>query len=250
MLSQILKLKFSTCTGSQARGGHTRQQQVPLVWSQTGCKQDLELSRSYCIFFGFGTPPLHCSLTRVAPVRQQCHRKGPLLTTKAGPGEGHQNNWNDQRQHQFSFSVMLLQWCWPQSKYSKLFLQRKLNFFFLKLIKTEVWFWVFWQQELAVNMNKFFSWKVLPTFSNILPSLGPFCPEFSSFCPLSSSGQEKGCFGVFWGCFITYISRKGVCDGWVKNRGWVLVFWAKWDPTWAKWDPLGQFVWKVAKCAL
>ena len=76
------------------------------------------------------------------------------------------------------------------------------------------------------DMNNFFlpiSRKKNSHFSNILPSWGPNCPDYSSFCPLSSSGQKKGSFGVGLGvfCVCTYLQKGlGVCDGWVKIRGW------------------------------
>ena len=59
--------------------------------------------------------------------------------------------------------------------------------------------------------------------SNILPSCSAFCTEGSSFWPRSGSGQEKGWFGV----------PERVLWRLSKEQGFVVVFWAKWDPIWA-----------------
>ena len=51
---------------------------------------------------------------------------------------------------------------------------------------------------------------------------------------------------VTLGVLYNHIFSKGLCDGWVRNRGWGIwpvSFWAKWDPIWA-------IVRKVGKSAL
>ena len=88
-----------------------------------------------------------------------------------------------------------------------------------------------------------------------------FCPLLEMFCPLfkhiAQFRSGKGVFQVrkrgvlcgVGGVMCTYISQKGVCNGWVRTGvvGGVL---AKSDPIWVKRDPSGQFVRKVGKSAL
>ena len=57
---------------------------------------------------------------------------------------------------------------------------------------------------------------------------------------------------MFWGgvggVLCKYISQKGVCDCWVKNRVGSGIL-SKWDPIWAKWDPSGNLYEKWVKCS-
>ena len=74
-------------------------------------------------------------------------------------------------------------------------------------------------------MNKIF----LPTSRNFLPTFQTFCPlrvhfaqtvvHFARF-QLQARKRGLGFLECGWGCFVYVHTQKGVCDSWVKNRGW------------------------------
>ena len=83
--------------------------------------------------------------------------------------------------------------------------------------------------------------NVLPTFQTFssLPSWGPNCTDGSSFYHFQVQVRKRGVLGWAYGCFVyVHIPERGV---WrlSQEQGFVMVFWAKWEPIWAKWDPSG-----------
>ena len=72
-------------------------------------------------------------------------------------------------------------------------------------------------------MNK----KIWPSARKVLPIFQIFCSvgvHFAQtvvhFANFQNQARKSGVLGLGWGCFVFVLIPEGVCDCWVKNRGW------------------------------
>ena len=104
--------------------------------------------------------------------------------------------------------------------------------------------YLIWIMHIRSNKSSKSHWQNIPDcqwlrllwrwIKKICPPLEKFCPLFKHFAQLRSILPRRWLIlptfkfrpgkvvflGGVWGVLWTYISPKGVCEGWVKNRGW------------------------------
>ena len=99
-----------------------------------------------------------------------------------------------------------------------------------------------------------YEWIFLPTSRTVLPTFQTFYPDgvhFAQtvvhFAHFQNQARKRGVLGWGWECFLFInIPERGLWRLSI-DQGFMVVFWAKWDPILAKWDQSWQIVLKWAK---